>query len=260
MNYEKLTVDSFIQKAKDGKYSGLTGARRAIGKTDWSDKDRKTAHAFADKFFAADDASKSKPARTPKVAKGKTERAPRTIKKAKKSPARAARAVPAASAAVAPRRTPATPRPVRTPVVPGPSLPRMMQGDDPSTVRAHSAALIVSALRNSGALNTDEQLTYDTAIREYSANARDSARLVGEAAAGKLPFPKGQAAGSDEAASGEEGPQSEVTAPPGTAARIAVQPTNGEGQKVDPADQAAHDRLNRAKAAQAATEGPPPRN
>jgi hypothetical protein len=248
MNYEKLTVDLFVQKCKEGKYAGLTGARRAIGKTDWSEKDRKTAHAFADKFFEGKAAA---PARSPKPAKAKAERAPRTVKQAKKSakaPAAAAKRTPAAAA---------EPRVARAPVVPVPSLPRMMQGDDPSTVRAHSAALIISALRNSGPLNEREQYTYDIAISEYSANARETARRVVEAASGGLPFPK---AGDSLGSTPTDDTPTSVSVPAGTAPRVSP-PNNGETDtsNMSPELKAQHERLLRAREASTATNTPPAR-
>lgn len=54
MNYEKLTVERFVENMRDGKYETLTGARRAIGKTSsWSAKDKEQAHTAANKHFQA---------------------------------------------------------------------------------------------------------------------------------------------------------------------------------------------------------------
>lgn len=51
-NYEKLTFDGFKKKLNDGGYQGgLTGARRAIGKTDWSEADKNKARSLAEKYF-----------------------------------------------------------------------------------------------------------------------------------------------------------------------------------------------------------------
>lgn len=95
MNYEKLTVAKFEENLKAGKYKGLTGARRAIGKADgWSEKDRAKARGVADKHFSSGGASApakkakgahgSKPAKkvaSKKVATKKTAAAPKASSK-----------------------------------------------------------------------------------------------------------------------------------------------------------------------------------
>jgi hypothetical protein len=58
MNYEKLTLQRFTLCLKENKYQGLTGARRAIGKTDWSAADRARAHELANHFFRKEIASR----------------------------------------------------------------------------------------------------------------------------------------------------------------------------------------------------------
>jgi hypothetical protein len=51
MNYEKLTPEKFVTKLKAGEYESLTGARRGIGKADWSDADKEAARTKAEKHF-----------------------------------------------------------------------------------------------------------------------------------------------------------------------------------------------------------------
>lgn len=51
MNYEKLTPEKFAEKLKAGEYQNLTGARRGIGKADWSDAEKETARSKAEKHF-----------------------------------------------------------------------------------------------------------------------------------------------------------------------------------------------------------------
>jgi hypothetical protein len=70
MNYEKLTLARFTERLRDGKYAGLTGARRAIGKlTDWSQKEKDKALEVATKHFESGGASakRAKPPGRPRA-------------------------------------------------------------------------------------------------------------------------------------------------------------------------------------------------
>lgn len=58
MNYEKLTLERFQSRLENGSYAGLTGARRAVGKTDWSEAQKKRAYKMAEEHFASGGASK----------------------------------------------------------------------------------------------------------------------------------------------------------------------------------------------------------
>lgn len=58
MNYEKLTLERFQNRLENGSYAGLTGARRAVGKTDWSEAQKKRAYKLAEEHFASGGASK----------------------------------------------------------------------------------------------------------------------------------------------------------------------------------------------------------
>lgn len=266
MNYEKLTVDRFVANLKDGKYAGLTGSRRAIGKTDWSKKDRETAHAAADKHFSkAGAATKGK---TPKKAKSAA------VKKvAKAKPAkRAAAAKPAAAPkAAAPTASAPAPKPVREPVT---ASSRLMN-DDPGAVRQHSASTVIAAFRNSGTLNPLEQRAYDVATASYSTYAQPeelkalsalspSAPAAPKAARGRAPAtrqPRTAAAPpAEDTAATPAVSAKELVAPPG-APRIAVPPpmpstvvappavSNGTELDLDsltPEEQAQHERLRRA--------------
>ena len=51
MNYDKLTVPRFVERMESGLYKNITAARRAIGKADWSAKDRERARALANAHF-----------------------------------------------------------------------------------------------------------------------------------------------------------------------------------------------------------------
>jgi hypothetical protein len=240
MNYEKLTVDSFIENAQNGKYAGLTGARRAIGKATWNEKDKKRAHDFADKYFA--DGKKAKKAAAAAAA-------PAVKKTAKKTAGRRGRA-PATEAA--PKRTPVTgvkASSSQQDLFPTP--PRLGNGDDPTTVRQHAASTVIAAYRNTGELNPLEQRAYDIATAEYSENARESARRLVAAAREGLTLPERipTPPSDDDASSAIQG--DEVVAQPG-AARIVVppqaerQPEAPPSATLDPVAQAQHERLKRA--------------
>jgi hypothetical protein len=254
MNYEKLTVDSFIENAQNGKYAGLTGARRAIGKATWNEKDKKRAHDFADKYFA-DGKNATKKEVTPRPQPKKAKKAaaaaaaPAVKKTAKKTAGRRGRA-PATEAA--PKRTPVTgvkASSSQQDLFPTP--PRLGNGDDPTTVRQHAASTVIAAYRNTGELNPLEQRAYDIATAEYSENARESARRLVAAAREGLTLPERipTPPSDDDASSAIQG--DEVVAQPG-AARIVVppqaerQPEAPPSATLDPVAQAQHERLKRA--------------
>lgn len=94
--YEKLTLEKFKTNLKGGKYETLTGARRAIGKADWSNVDRETARALADKHFGAPAASAPKSRPAPKKAEKASTPPPKAAVKPGPKVGR-----PAASASVA---------------------------------------------------------------------------------------------------------------------------------------------------------------
>lgn len=86
MNYEKLTVDRFALNLKEGKYSSVTGARRAIGKTgSWSAKEKEAAQSLANKHFKVTDAP-VKPASKPAAVAAAPKPVPKpAVKVAKKA-------------------------------------------------------------------------------------------------------------------------------------------------------------------------------
>lgn len=69
MSYEKLTLAKFIENLGEDKYGNLTGARRAIGKADWSDKDKSKAKEAAEKHFGDSVNETAKVLKAKKVAK-----------------------------------------------------------------------------------------------------------------------------------------------------------------------------------------------
>ena len=61
MKYEKLTVDGFIKRLHSGGYKSITGARRAIGKAQFSGDGKERARAEANKHFDAQPAADKAP-------------------------------------------------------------------------------------------------------------------------------------------------------------------------------------------------------
>lgn len=235
MNYEKLTVERFEVRLKEGAYQGLTGARRAIGKTDWSKKDKDRAHELANKYFGS---AGEKPA--PKKAAGKKPSAPKKAAAAKPSAKKTAAAKPAPAPkvkAATPKREPAVrearaePTPAST-IPPGPPVLE-------EVTRQNSASAVISAMRNSGPLNPLEQRAYDIATAEYAENASRAARRVVDTARRGVPVPKPLQADA-------EAPAPVVTAPPG-APRVPVQ--NGVEPELTPEEKAQLERLERGAAA-----------
>lgn len=67
MNYEKLTPEKFKVNLKAGKYQHVAGARRAVGKADWTDEAREKCRALIDAQFGA--SATVKGPKTPKAVK-----------------------------------------------------------------------------------------------------------------------------------------------------------------------------------------------
>lgn len=53
MRHATLTIAVFEDKLREQQYAGLTGARRAIGKANWSEQDKEHARRLADAYFGA---------------------------------------------------------------------------------------------------------------------------------------------------------------------------------------------------------------
>lgn len=67
--YQKLTLEDFKLRLKEGKYESAAGARRAIGKTDWEEAERETAKRLVDKAFPENVSSSKEKASKPKAVK-----------------------------------------------------------------------------------------------------------------------------------------------------------------------------------------------
>lgn len=96
-SYQKLTLDRFKIALKEGKYTGLTGARRAIGKTtSWSAKERLAAQGLANAHFGE---TGDVPEAAPKKSAKKTSAKKTTAKASAKSIVKPAKKTPAKRAA-----------------------------------------------------------------------------------------------------------------------------------------------------------------
>lgn len=126
MSYEKLTPAKFAESLSGNKYDTATGARRAIGKADWADKDKNKAREAVDAHFAGkgakpkvvvkdNGAPKRKPGR-PKAA----DKAEKPVKAAEKPVAKAPKAAKPA-------------KPVRTGKPGRPAKAAKTQGQQPGT-------------------------------------------------------------------------------------------------------------------------------
>jgi hypothetical protein len=75
MNYEKLSIERFADNLKAGKYASRTGARRAIGKVDWTNKDKDKGRELVERYFGPEDKNGAAAAVKPKVSVKKAEKA-----------------------------------------------------------------------------------------------------------------------------------------------------------------------------------------
>ena len=69
MGYERMTLAVFSENLKAGKYETATGARRAVGKSDWGPHDRKLAAEAIDARFGEDGGKSAAPRAAKKTAK-----------------------------------------------------------------------------------------------------------------------------------------------------------------------------------------------
>jgi hypothetical protein len=253
MNYEKLSVDRFALNLKEGKYAGLTGSRRAIGKCkDWSKKDRERAQELANKHFGSAGAA-AKPAAKPAKKAGK-----KIAKKAKAAPVAAKPATKAPSKAKPAKR--AVAKPAREPVVDHvtTTMPRLVHGYEPSTIRANAASAIIAGfLTRSSPLTDREQRAYDAANEEYVAHSAVSKTTLAPAHKARTRAPVVHAAApstendeSDEHASPAVSKTESLAGGP----RPAPTPKNGHDEEaalahLTPAEREQHEKLKKAAAA-----------
>jgi hypothetical protein len=164
MGYTKMTLDMFIAKLKEGGYSGLTGARRAIGKSDWDEADKKSGNSAADKYFGDSKPAAKAASAEPKVAK-KRGRKPGSGKKPASIPAEATPAATRQAKQTVPPPARA-PRVARTPVS---SLPQSYGAGTESQKRMEAAIKVMELLRNSILQNPLEEKALTLAFGEFIA-------------------------------------------------------------------------------------------
>lgn len=166
MGYERMTLAVFSENLKAGKYETATGARRAVGKSDWGPHDRKLAAEAIDARFGEDGGKSAAPRAAKKTAK---KVAKKVAKKA------AAKAAPAAKRAA--RRTPTATTTVRetyakdasSSAAPTEALRLPVNAVSPSligesVVRERNATEIVVALANNAARTPVEERLYQAAV------------------------------------------------------------------------------------------------
>jgi hypothetical protein len=199
MAYERMTLSSFSEHLKAGKYDTATGARRAVGKaTDWSGHDKTLAANAINTHFGAD-----APKTAPRAAKKSAKAIKKVAKVAKKAAAKAApaAAAPKQAAKAAPvkravsKRTP-TPKAYATSPAPATELtdssfmlpvrtvttPALI-GE--AVLRQNNASNVVVALSALQSRDAQEQLLYTRAMAYASESF--AAPVVPTAAAPK-PF------------------------------------------------------------------------
>lgn len=230
MNYEKLTVDRFSDNLKTQKYQGITGARRAIGKTNWSQKDKDKAHALANTYFGEEG--------TPKVAAkkvaaagsaGSKEKEPKVP--AKKAAKKAGSAWAKASSALPATKKAPTKAAKHATFEADTKAVTSTAGEGKSLTRLEAAAHIAgSGMRvGLGRLSPEERFAYYTALAEYCANAAVGTEELFKSAA--------LAKSHDERKTPEVG--SVVVASPGRPQRIAPPEEAEEVKPLTPAQQKA---------------------
>ena len=67
--YTKMTLQSFLERLKEGKYQGIAGARRAVGKSELDDEEKKKANKAIDRHFSSPDEAAPSPAAPQKIVK-----------------------------------------------------------------------------------------------------------------------------------------------------------------------------------------------
>ena len=178
MAYERMTLASFSESLKAGKYDTATGARRAVGKGDFGPHDKKLAHDAINAHFGE---GGEKPAATRGAKKTAKKLAPKKLA-AKKSARVAKKTSSAAKAAAAPvakrpytRRAPAAAAQARAvdtkdssatakePLyLPVAAVSPSLLGE--AVVRERNAAEIVVAYANNAARTPAEERLYQAAM------------------------------------------------------------------------------------------------
>jgi hypothetical protein len=166
MSYTKRDLAAFGEKLNNGGYPGIGGARRAIGKYDWSEKDKAAGHLLINKYF---EEGAAKPAKAKAAGKSVKEKEAKPAKRRGRPPGKMSAATVASLASTpdfsqgyAPEIIPddaEKPSRKREPVTEGIREPAFT-----AMYNAHSA--IISALRAVSPLTPHEQELLDRAVAE----------------------------------------------------------------------------------------------
>lgn len=221
MNYKKLSVEDFALKLKEDGYNGPGGARRAIGKTGWTDKERDQARSLVDAHYGTKDG------------KGAAASTKQPRKAARTAPKRAAKPAktPAVKGAAPKARVPAQ-RPMHIAANGAGSVGEAAPLED--VARSNAASNVISTLGQRGRLTGLEQSTYELAMHEYHAHSSEIARRAMQTAAHGI-FPAATetaAAGESQALASSAVAADEVIPPVKGPSRIQVTPP-GPGPSLD---------------------------
>jgi len=174
-NYQKMTLESFLEKLKDKQYVHATAARRGIGKAQHlSAKDKASAHEAIDHLFCVTTAF---PAGTKTFAKQAAPKkaAKKVAKKAavKAAPKKAAAAKVAAKAApkkAAKKHVARSTSVIASALLSTTSLLHSSQTNEASVMRQHAASTVLGSLLGRSPLTKQEELLYQQATHEYLTN------------------------------------------------------------------------------------------
>jgi hypothetical protein len=179
--YPKMEPAAFAAKLQSGGYDSRTGARKAIGKVSWSQKEKDAAHALINKTFGDGDAP-AKAAKSKKIAKP-AKHTPRVTLMKDDSPKVAKTAKPAKRAytkrayTVGKVSSPEAPTSHEQLVSEAVAKPVTFGGSSASDDRFHSAGNILVALTKREAPRTEaEQQAYDVALAEAITHESPEAR------------------------------------------------------------------------------------
>lgn len=166
MSYEKMDLEKFTAKLNDDGYPTIAGARRAVGKSSWSSKDKDNGYALVNVHFGEGGQKAAKPAKRGRPAT-KAAAAPVKAKPAKRTasvkPPREVFAPEIITNEALPKRTPVVSFGTQEPV---------------STSHLAAAASVIQALKSATPITPAEQATLDAALREYRAWESDQSKAL----------------------------------------------------------------------------------
>ena len=212
-NVSIFTFELFKKRLADGTYKSITGARRGIGRSDWSEKDKDIARGLAEKYFGAE-ASEPKAAKATK----KSASTPPPAAKTKKS-AKAPTSKPEVSAKAASVKPAKATAPSFKSVAP--STEKVSGNELDASSRVVAASRVIESLANRSRTQ-EENTALHVALAEYVHHADPAAVQALEArhtatahqpkaakAPAKDPTPLGRVDVSDEEGTEDEGSSEE---------------------------------------------------